>query len=66
MPNNILQPLPLVDYLGPGRGEKKIKWSDREFRKRNIDIAPYWHFKSLWHFVYYNQQSYARIFSQLL
>ena len=23
VPNNILQPLPLVDYLGPGRGEKK-------------------------------------------
>ena len=22
VPNNILQPLPLVDYLGPGRGEK--------------------------------------------
>ena len=25
VPNNILQPLPLVDYLGPGRGEKKNK-----------------------------------------
>ena len=23
VPNNMLQPLPLVDYLGPGRGEKK-------------------------------------------
>ena len=23
VPNNILQPLQLVDYLGPGRGEKK-------------------------------------------
>ena len=22
----------------PGPGRKKIKWSDREFRKRNIDI----------------------------
>ena len=35
--HNILQPLALVDYLGPGRaGAKKIiiKWSDREFRKR--------------------------------
>ena len=37
VPNNILQPLPLVDYLGPGRGEKKIiKWSDREFIENAI------------------------------
>ena len=68
MPHNILQPLALVDYLGPGRDEKKNNKMIRQLEslENALDIAPYCHFKRLWHFVYCNQQSYVRIFSQFL
>ena len=39
VPNNILQPLPLVDYLGHGRGEKKNKTRQSMFVKH---VPPLW------------------------